>query len=95
MVGRGIPEDSKEFWGYSVPTMKGIRAELETLSFVMKPIDGGKSTSFTILAETNPKIHVRSPATLVCERVNVLRCRYLRRFLDGYASNMPSIFSTA
>ncbi|EER09355.1 hypothetical protein Pmar_PMAR011174 [Perkinsus marinus ATCC 50983] len=58
IYGRGIPEDSKEFWGYSVPTMKGIRAELETLSFVMKPIDGGKSTSFTILAETNPKIHI-------------------------------------
>ncbi|KAF4692796.1 acyl-CoA dehydrogenase member 11, partial [Perkinsus olseni] len=58
IYGRGIPEDSKDFWGYPVPKSKGARAELKTLCFIMEPIDGGKSTGFTMLAESDPKIHI-------------------------------------
>ncbi|KAF4744366.1 hypothetical protein FOZ62_024735 [Perkinsus olseni] len=58
IYGRGISEDSKDFWGYPVPKSKGARAELKTLCFIMEPIDGGKSTGFTMLAESDPKIHI-------------------------------------
>ncbi|KAF4653842.1 hypothetical protein FOL47_010275 [Perkinsus chesapeaki] len=58
IYGRSIPDDATDFWGYPVPKLKGSKMDLKTLSFVMKPLERGNATSFTMIANVDPKVYL-------------------------------------